>query len=114
MKKSLLIGLILTTAMLSGLPTGGWAMLAPADGGTRTADLNTARTALEAKEVRERLHRFGLTDAEIDTRLSKLSDQQLRTLAGDIRTLSPGGERVSFSRDTLLIVLLIVVILIII
>ncbi|MCX5786947.1 MAG: PA2779 family protein [Elusimicrobia bacterium] len=85
--------------MLCTLSPDGWAMLAPAQGAARTggqaydraADMKTVQTALESKVVRERLKTLGLTDKEIESRLTRLSDQQVHQLAKDVDTLGPGG-----------------------
>lgn len=91
--RALIYTLILTTTMVLTAPSNGWAMLAPAQGTTsaRSADMKRVQTALESKVVRERLRALGLTDKEIESRLGKLSDQQVHKLAKDIDTLAAGG-----------------------
>lgn len=91
--------MIVSTTMTCTLSTNGWAMLAPAQGAAaaagpvydRAADLKTVQAALESKIVRERLKALGMTDKEIESRLSRLSDQQVHQVAKDIDTLNPGG-----------------------
>jgi len=92
--RALTYALILTVTLLCGLPSNGRAMLAPAQGAAsteRAADMKTVQTVLESKIVRERLKALGLSEKEIDSRLGKLSDQQLHKLAKDIDQLAPGG-----------------------
>lgn len=91
--------MIVSTTMTCTLANNGWAMLAPAQGAAaaggpaydRAADLKTVRAALESKIVRERLKALGMTDKEIESRLSRLSDQHVHQVAKDINTLNPGG-----------------------
>ena len=90
--------LILTTTMVCSLQHEGSAMLVPADipaatpSATRSADMKTIRGALESKILRERLKELGLTDTEINSRLSKLSDKQVHELATRIHAVNPGGD----------------------
>lgn len=100
MTRMMIYTLMVSTTLVCMAPAGGWAMLAPAAGqsqtdqaaGGRTEDLKKVQTALESKIVRERLKALGLSDQEIESRLSKLSDQQIHQLAKDIDTLAPGGD----------------------
>ena len=112
--RALIYSLIASTTMLCTLSPNGWAMLAPAQGAAatggqaydRAGDMKTVQTALESKIVRERLKALGMTDKEIESRLTRLSDQQVHQLAKDIDTLSPGG----FVTELLVIVILVLVI----
>ena len=73
----------------------------------RNADLEKIQQVLEMKMVGERLKQLGLTQAEIQTRLNRISDQQLHKFAlqlDDIRVGGDGGAGVA------IIVLLIVVV----
>lgn len=91
--------MILSVTMACTLTNNGWAMLAPAQGAAaadvqgydRAADMKTVQATLESKVVRERLKALGMTDKEIDSRLSQLTDQQVHQVAKDINTLRPGG-----------------------
>ena len=71
---------------------------------TRSADLQTIQKTLESKILGERLHAMGLSDAEIQTRLSRLSDEQVHQLASQIHAVHPAGG--------LLIGILVVVVLV--
>ena len=107
--RALIYSLIASTTMLCTVSGNGWAMLAPAQsaattGGQaydRAADMKTVQTTLESKVVRERLKALGLTDKEIESRLTRLSDQQVHQLAKDVNTLSSGG----FVEELLVIVI---------
>jgi hypothetical protein len=72
--------------------------------------MKTVQTTLESRIVRERLKSFGMTDKEIDARVSRLSDQQVHQLARDVKTLSPGGG-VAGLLELVILVLLIVILL---
>jgi hypothetical protein len=116
--RGVLLALTLSTTMVCAMPAGGWAMLAPArevpvqDGQTydRAADLKAVQTALESKIVRERLKTLGLTDKEIESRLGRLSDQQLHKLSKDIKSVSPGGAVTGILE---LIILVIIIVLLV-
>lgn len=82
-----------SAAMLGTLSPEGWAMLAPAgEKYDRAADTRKVQSALESRVVRERLASFGLTDKEIESRMSRLSDRQVHQLAANINAISPGGD----------------------
>ena len=72
---------LLIVALALSLRTGASAMLAPAAVPPRAADAKAVQKALEAKLLRQRLRELGLSDKEIETRLSKLTDQQIHQLA---------------------------------
>ena len=76
----------------------------------RTADLGKIQKVLEMKAVTERLAQLGLTQDEIQKKLSQLSDQQIHQFALQLDELKVGGS------DALgvIIVLLVIVILVII
>ena len=89
------------------------AQSAPAAGGQaydRAADMKAVQTALESKIVRERLKALGLNDKETDSRLSRLSDQQVHKLAKDVKTLNSGGG-VTGLLELVVLVLLIFILL---
>ncbi len=102
MRKSLIWSLIFAVTTTCTLPPKGWALLAPADipstariaaqTTTREADVRSVQTALESKVVKQRLRELGLTDAEINERLSRLSDRQIHQLATQIHALNAGGD----------------------
>lgn len=108
--KTLCFALIVSVTAVCAAPSTGWAMLAPAQGPVatdRAADMKTVQTALESKIVRGRLKALGLNEAETNSRLSKLSDQQVHRLAKDIDTLSPGGDLGGILIIVLLVVLIV-------
>lgn len=97
--RSLIGTLILTTTAIFTAPPSGWANLAPSGisaesrspGVSRAADMKTIQTALESKLLRGRLKAMGLGEKEVDSRLQKLSDQEIHQLASQIDAVRPGG-----------------------
>ncbi len=113
--QTLRLSLALSVTMVCGLTSHGWALLAPASTSVtqearttaREADMKAIQGALETKMVRERLKTLGLSDAEIEGRLSQLSDEQIHKLAKDIDTLSAGGDVGGILIVVLLVVLIV-------
>ena len=77
----------------------------------RGADLQTIQTTLESKAIRGKLHAMGLSDAEIQTRLSRLSDTQVHQLASQIRAVNPAGDVLIGLLVAVVLVLLIIYLL---
>ncbi len=100
LKNSFIATLMIVTTFAMTLPPQGWAMLAPGDmmsasankSATRAADLKTIQTTLESKMIRQRLTEFKLSPEQVNQRLSQLSDAQVHQLASQIRTVNPGGD----------------------
>lgn len=111
-----LFSLMLAAAAAGVFPVGVSAMLAPVTESAavgRTTDIDSIRKALESKQVRERLAAFGLTEAEIDSRLSRLSDKEVHQLAQDIKTLSPGGHDILAGNETVTMSRVLIVVLVV-
>ncbi len=114
LSRSLASLLVLSLTHVAAITPHAEAMLAPANTVSeapavdRETDLKTIQSALESKMLREKLHKLGLTDAEIDSRLSRLSNAQVHQLASQIKAVNPAGEVIV---TVLIIVLLVVVIL---
>ena len=79
-------------------PRSAQAMLAPMDGaaaeakGDRAEDLAAVRRALENRLVRQRLVDLGLSPAEVNRRVGRLSDAQLHQAALNIEQQHPAGD----------------------
>jgi hypothetical protein len=58
----------------------------------RGSDLGKIQNAIETKMIGERLKQFGLTQDEIQKKLSQLSDQQIHWLALQLDELKVGGD----------------------
>ena len=97
-KKSLIGTLVVAMLASLGMPSRSWAMLVPTEArdnvasGDRAEDLKTIQAALESKIVRQRLAELKMNPAEINGRLSQLSDSQVHQAALQIRAMSPGGD----------------------
>ncbi|MBA4348497.1 MAG: hypothetical protein C0415_00705 [Thermodesulfovibrio sp.] len=77
----------------------------------RAADLDKIQKVLETKMIRERLERFGLTEDEINSRLSQMSDQQIHQLSLHIDDLKVGGDALGIIIALLVIAILVVLLL---
>jgi urease accessory protein UreE len=78
----------------------------------RTADLQKIQKVIEVKAVNERLRQLGLTQDEIQKRLTLLSDQQIHQAALQLDDLTVGqGDALGFIIAILVIVILVIVIL---
>jgi hypothetical protein len=78
----------------------------------RASDLEKIRKVLEVKAVSERLGQLGLSQAEIQQRLSKLSDLQIHQAALQLDDLKiGGGDALGVIIAVLVIAVLVIVIL---
>ena len=77
----------------------------------RARDLNQIQRTLEGKMVSKRLSELGFSMAEINARLSLLSDAQLHRLAQRLNKLKTGGDGLGVLIAVLVIILLVIVIL---
>ena len=90
--------LVLSVTCLSFTRSSAHAMLAPVKTEMvltdvdRQADLQTIQKSLESKALRGRLQALGLSDQEIQSRLTHLSDEQVHQLASQIKALKPAGD----------------------
>lgn len=80
-------------------------------GPDREASLRKIQTVLESKLVVQRLADFGLTEAETQSRLSQLSDQQIHQVATQLDALQPGGDGLGLIVVLLVIAILVVILL---
>ncbi len=77
----------------------------------RSADLGKIQKFLEMKAISERLSQFGVTQDEIQKRLTQLSDQQIHQIALQLDDLRIGGDPLAIVIALLVITILVVVIL---
>src|SRR5262245_5456273 len=70
----------------------------------RQEDLRVVQKALENKMISQRLKDMGLTEEEIQQRLSKMSDQEVHQLASQMQALTPGGDGTGIIVGVLVIV----------
>ena len=73
-------------------------------------DMEKIRKFLEAKMIRERLHAFGLSPEEVQTRLTQLTDEQIHQMASKLDELKVAGD----GGEAVIIVLLIAAIILLI
>ena len=112
--KCLAIALIAALALLPGAQSKSQAMLAPsstvksAPQFDRSQDIKTIQATLESKILREKLHALGLSDKEVQARLSKMSDAEVHQMASQIRSVHPAGDVIV---GVLVIVLLVILII---
>lgn len=77
----------------------------------RSADLEKIQKVLEMKAIGERLSQFGLTQDEIQKKLTQLSDQQIHQIALQLDDLKIGqSDALAVIIALLVIVILVVVI----
>jgi hypothetical protein len=77
----------------------------------RTADLGKIQKVLETRAISERLAQFGLTQDEIQKRLTQLSDQQIHETALQLDDLKIGQDALGVIIALLLIAILVVLLL---
>ena len=58
----------------------------------RTQDLATVSAALARQEVRDQMAALGVDAADIDARVARLTDSELRTLADRMGEMPAGGD----------------------
>ena len=59
---------------------------------TRSQDLTTVSSALARQEVRQQLAALGVDAADIESRVARLTDSELRTLAERMGEMPAGGD----------------------
>ncbi|BCB96719.1 hypothetical protein JZK55_16410 [Dissulfurispira thermophila] len=77
----------------------------------RAADLERIQKVLETKMIKERLGKLGLTQDEINSRLSQLSDQQIHQLALQLDDLKVGKDDALGIIIALLVITILVIII---
>lgn len=77
----------------------------------RTADLGKIQKVLETRAISERLAQFGLTQDEIQKRLTQLSDQQIHQTALQLDDLKIGQDDALGVIIALLIIAILIVLL---
>jgi uncharacterized protein DUF6627 len=111
--------LVIVTSVMGLIPSDLSAMVAPplpttgdsASQSHRWEDLQKLQTVLESKVVRQRLQDIGLTPEEINTRLSRLSDNQLHELATHVEAMIPAGDGLGIVIALLVIAILVVILI---
>jgi hypothetical protein len=77
----------------------------------RAADLEKIQKVLETKAISKRLEQLGLTQDEIQNKLTQLSDSQIHQVATKLDDLKIGGDGLGLIIAVLVVVILVIVIL---
>ena len=77
----------------------------------RTQDFGAIQKALETRMVSETLEKFGMTKAEVKSRLDGMTDSQIHQLATNLDEVRVGGDGFEVIVVLLLIAILVVVFL---
>ncbi len=77
----------------------------------RAVDLEKIQKVIEVKAISERLKQFGLTQNEIQNRISQLSDQQVHQIALQLDDLKVGQDDALAIIIALLVIAILVVVL---
>lgn len=83
--------LICTTSFAAPIPSKAESGPQPS---SREADLGTIQDVLARDDVARALSAHGLTGEEVESRLARLSDQDLRDLASNLSQIQAAGEEV--------------------
>ena len=77
----------------------------------RTEDLAAIQKAVEMRMVSETLEKFGMTKAEVKSRLDRMTDAQIHQLATNLDEVRVGGDGGGVIIALLIIVILVIVII---
>ena len=77
----------------------------------RVEDLGAIQKSLEMRMVSETLEKFGLTKAEVKSRLDGMTDAQIHQLATNLDEVKVGGDGLGIIVVLLVIAILVVVLL---
>ncbi len=108
--------LIFAVTIIGVLPRVGTASMIPADEAIEAASMKGENVAkiqamLERKEIAAKLSDYGLTPAEVSSRLDELTDAQAAEIAGQIDQVNAGGDAVGLLISIAVLVLLVLLIL---
>jgi hypothetical protein len=78
---------------------------------SRKEDMARAQRVLESKVVASQLEKLGLTKEEVNSRLDRLSDEDLHQFATRLDSIYPGGGGFGAVIAILIIVILVIVVL---
>ncbi len=77
----------------------------------REEDLRTIRSALERRQIEQRLLDLGVDPVDARAKVDALPDEEIHAAADQMRALVPGGDGVGLLVGVLIIALLVIVIL---
>jgi len=73
---------------------------------SRAADLATVSGALARDQVRSQFEAMGVDPAKVDARVAALTDQELRTLAGQMQDMPAGSDALAIIGIVFLVLLI--------
>lgn len=78
---------------------------------SREADIVRIQRVLESKLVSDKLSQAGLTEEEVNGKITQLSDEEVHSFASQLESVYPGGDGLGIIIGLLIIVILVMVIL---
>jgi hypothetical protein len=111
------IALVLAFTMLAlgSIPTKSMAFVVGSEAAvaehSRAADIARIQRVLESKLVSDKLSQAGLTEEEINGKITQLSDEEVHSFASQLESVYPGGDALGVIIGLLIIVILVMVIL---
>ena len=111
------IALVLAFTMLAigAIPARSMAFVVGSDAvvaeHSREADIARIQRVLESKLVSDKLSEAGLSQDEINGKMTQLSDEEVHSFASQLESVYPGGDGVGVVIGLLIIVILVIVIL---
>lgn len=111
------IALVLAFTMLAigAIPAKSMAFVVGSDAvvaeHSREADIARIQRVLESKLVSDKLSEAGLSQDEINGRMTQLSDEEVHSFASQLESVYPGGDGLGVVIGLLVIVILVIVIL---
>ncbi len=90
--RSIAICLVFSFFFVTLIPKNSHAYIAATEelSSTRQVDEAAVLRVLESKAISERLQGFGLTTAEVESKIDRLSDSELHSFASNLESVSPG------------------------
>lgn len=107
------IAFILVFALLvtGSIPTKSMAAIQEAVSMDRASSIDRIQRTLETRLLAERLAEAGLDKAEIQSRIDKLSDEEVHQFASMTDSLYPGGSAIGFLAALLVIAIIALIVL---
>ncbi len=111
--KPVAVYLAVAFLIMTSIPTDSLAYIVQSSEASiyRSGDRATVQRVLESKVVSQRLSELGLSVDEVQSRLDRLSDEELHSFATTIDTLHPGGDVISAVIGLLIVAILVMILL---
>ncbi|MBI5235639.1 MAG: PA2779 family protein [Deltaproteobacteria bacterium] len=98
--------LVFALFVTGSIPTKSMAAIGEAVSVDRLSSIDSIRRALETRLVAEKLSEAGLDKAEVQSRIDKLSDEELHQFASMTDGLYPGGSAIGVVAALLIIAII--------